>query len=168
MPTDCKQALSDLVPYQHTVLHTLLFPANTTSSEIGHIAGIHSPVCCPQILHLNLRAVIGPLNTTRQECQRLRGCRPYELVEQGLREYYGNNSGSPVPRELLREHLSDALSSGSLRQTIDLGGNRVCAARLSEGLLLLGHCCGAIRQLPMLSALSTKHLTKEVKVRRSH
>jgi hypothetical protein len=89
-------------------------------------------------------------------------------VEQGLREYYGTNSGSPLPREVLREHLSEALFSESLRQTIDLGGNRACAARLSDGLLLLGHSCGAIGQLPMLSALSTKQSTVEVKVRRSH
>jgi len=57
-------------------------------------------------------------------------CRPDRLVEVGLKEYYGTHAGSPLPREMLREHLSEATAPGALRRTLDLRGNRLCSVRL--------------------------------------
>ena len=65
-------------------------------------------------------------------------------MEKGLQEFYGTQAGSPLPREMLWEHLSEAAAPDALRRTLNLTGNSLCCAKLEVSpvsCLQQGVCC---------------------------
>lgn len=82
-------------------------------------------------------------------------CRLYNAVEDGVAHYYSNEFGSAVPRELLRELLSEALDAEDLREALNLRGCRLCSSVLQEGYWLLAHPSGRGHELPTLTVMRT-------------
>ncbi len=105
--------------------------------------------------------MIVQLGLTNQEYQIY--CRQYSAVEETLESYY-SELGSAIPREVLRDLLTESFSSSEFTSQLRLQGSRLNICRLQEGLWLCAHTTGAIHHIPTVTVLRSEAQLSSFKV----
>lgn len=91
-------------------------------------------------------------------------CRQYSGVEEGIEAYYSQQLGSAVPRSLIRDLLTESLSTEALRTNLSLRGPQLSTCLLKGGYWLCAHAAGAIHHLPSLTVFKAGDKLDDLKV----
>lgn len=83
------------------------------------------------------------------------------MLEDQMKWFTAHFADNVIPREVLRNHLSDALSPAVLQSATSSLGNRTAACQVGGQTLLLS-CTGSAGQTVMLNVLSCQEASVKV------
>ena len=80
-------------------------------------------------------------------------CRQHATVERQAGLYFSDDSGSPIPRQLVVDLLAEAYSTPSLQSWHAFHGNCLSARSLNNGRTLIAHPTGRANETPAVTVI---------------